>query len=292
MKKIAFSLMMTAFAGIMVQAQSQRSVPFVDDFESYAAFTTFNAASGYSGDMSCYDAHGLNRPGTTSRSKAILSQMSNFNRKDSLISPQIGPMPSTGGTLAFSYRVLDQAAYPSTRANWTTGDAFRVLLSANGGAYTQILNVNSTSYPGTGFGFQQFSIPLDASYSGAQLRVKFIAEKQSVSASGNRDFFVDIDSFSVIGTLSGIGNTNKESDWSVYPNPSRTGILNFELPTFTQHEQNLQIFDAVGKCAMSIPVQSGVKQINNLDISTLPKGMYIARLKSDVAEYTEKIFVE
>ena len=88
--------------------------------------------------------------------------------------------------------------------------------------------------------------------------------------------------FKTNGTLS---NTNFEvaDKFAIYPNPS-TGVFNFS----TNEEVNVTVMDLTGKVVFT------AEKINNggsINLSSLQKGMYIAKVNGAVSERVEKIII-
>ena len=82
----------------------------------------------------------------------------------------------------------------------------------------------------------------------------------------------------------GINNKNQNNSFSIFPNPS-TDILNIQLISTNSFE--IRVLDMIGKQMMTEIVRFGT-EVYKLDISTLPKGVYVVQLKSENELFTKQ----
>lgn len=91
----------------------------------------------------------------------------------------------------------------------------------------------------------------------------------------------------LIGPNSINSPTNINSDFIVYPNPVHNKVT-FQLP-FDRKNQSIQIFNALGQSIIEI---SPEQYIVNLDISTLPVGVYFVKLNCEGDTIFRKLIKE
>jgi hypothetical protein len=81
--------------------------------------------------------------------------------------------------------------------------------------------------------------------------------------------------------------TNDVVALAIYPNPS-TGIVNIDIPN-NEQATNICITDMTGKKVKELTLQSDV---NAIDLSDLPKGMYIINIVNDKEQLQEKLVLQ
>ncbi len=170
-----------------------QTYPFADGFQSYSNFSTLGTQGGYMSDMSVYQTHGMGNS-----DKGLLSQMNNFNTKDSTISPLIGPLTASS-QLSFYYRIMNPAPqYPFVPATIGTGDVVEVYLGIQTlSIYQLAYTINSTNNVAD-TSFKKITITVPGSFANQSGNVKFIVRHP---ANGN-DYNVDIDSLVVRDSIS------------------------------------------------------------------------------------------
>lgn len=72
--------------------------------------------------------------------------------------------------------------------------------------------------------------------------------------------------------------------FSIYPNPSSTGVITISSPN--NDEMNVRIFDILGK-----EVKNEVLTNNTLDVSSLRTGMYLVKVTQNNASTTKKLVI-
>ena len=91
--------------------------------------------------------------------------------------------------------------------------------------------------------------------------------------------------------ITGINNTTNESEWSVYPNPSK-GIFNIH---FDRHEMNhpqLEVTDITGKVLIhSQPLQS-IQGTATIDLQHFSNGVYFLKITDESALTIQKLVIE
>jgi len=75
---------------------------------------------------------------------------------------------------------------------------------------------------------------------------------------------------------------------SVYPNP---GIGMFKVTLKNGMDGMLEVYDVMGKRMKTLAVQSGVSEYD-LDLTEMPKGMYLINLISEGKQYQQKLIVQ
>lgn len=102
---------------------------------------------------------------------------------------------------------------------------------------------------------------------------------------------LQIDLLRVATTWEGVTDTslsiknNSISGLKVYPNPVTNGILNIETAANT--ERNVQIFDIVGKQVVNLTTAT-----NNINVSALRSGVYVAKITEEGKTATVKFVVK
>jgi hypothetical protein len=76
---------------------------------------------------------------------------------------------------------------------------------------------------------------------------------------------------------------------SVYPNPSTGNILTVHIET-NERNMNVDIFDQVGQRLPVAMLQSD--NTFQFDISAIPDGLYIVRVKSSVKTVSQKVIIK
>lgn len=182
--------------------------PFADGFQSYSNFSTLGTQGGYMSDMSVYQTHGMGNS-----DKGLISQMSNFNTKDSTVSPLIGPLTSSS-QVSFFYRIMNPAPqYPFVPATIGSGDVVEIYAGSQQLNVYQLLYTINNSNHNQDTAFKKIKITVPSSFAGQSGNLKIVVRHP---ANGN-DFNVDIDSLVVKDSVSA-GNTLSAST-------SKTNIL-------------------------------------------------------------------
>ena len=93
-----------------------------------------------------------------------------------------------------------------------------------------------------------------------------------------------------ISTLStGINSNGLEDIARIYPNPSK-GIFYLEVNHQITTGLNIQVIDLGGKVIYS--KNKITKDIEKIDLSGYPKGIYFIKFRSDKYSKTEKLIIE
>jgi hypothetical protein len=91
----------------------------------------------------------------------------------------------------------------------------------------------------------------------------------------------------------GIFDNKNEKLLSVYPNPSR-GNISFSLELDSFEEVKVEVYDTRGMMVyqnLQTQTTSGVNTVN-LDLATLPKGLYLLQALTQTKRYTAKILLD
>ncbi len=169
-----------------------QTYPFVDAFETYTNFTTLGTQGGYSSDMSVYQTHGMGS------SKGLISQISNFNTRDTTVSPLIGPITATS-RVSFYYRIVDQSLYPATATTLGANDKVEIFAGSQAiNFYQSIYSITSANHVASTT-FKKVTIPV-GSLAGQSGNLKIVVTKGSAT-----DYFVDIDSLVVMDSTTAVG---------------------------------------------------------------------------------------
>jgi hypothetical protein len=96
-------------------------------------------------------------------------------------------------------------------------------------------------------------------------------------------------------TVNMVGIDEQRSDGlnlAVYPNPV-SGLLNIRFSDGIDHQVSIRVFNILGEKVMDKSYSSVMGgQIQSLDLSALPKGMYILSVTGDHEKYDQKIIVK
>ena len=77
---------------------------------------------------------------------------------------------------------------------------------------------------------------------------------------------------------------------TLYPNPSN-GIVNMNI-SGTQNDLNLALFDINGRVVYNVKINSKYQNLKKvLDLSSLPKGIYLVNLWNSNQKYVSKILL-
>ncbi len=94
---------------------------------------------------------------------------------------------------------------------------------------------------------------------------------------------VNADNFDLGAKIALATNNFEKGKFNIYPNPT-TGIIHFS----TENNVNVTIVDVLGKVILT---KDNVNNENNLDISQLSKGIYMAKISGENIDFTQKIIL-
>jgi len=161
-----------------------QTYPFIENFETgFSQYNAINTQNGYSSDISVY-------PRGISATWCAQAQMSQFNHRDTLVTPLIGPL--TANTEAYFYfRVVSYIG--SVAASYTLAGNENIVVQVG----SQQLNFYNTVYTITSSnqnsGTTFLKVPVNVSaYAGQSGNVKFIT-----TAPGTTDWYFHLDSIVV-----------------------------------------------------------------------------------------------
>jgi PKD repeat protein len=86
----------------------------------------------------------------------------------------------------------------------------------------------------------------------------------------------------------GLNVLNIEKLMSVYPNPSN-GLINMRLADAQSQDVNIFVYDMLGKLVQTQKMSKNNLQVQELDLTSQPKGFYLLRVQSGDQVYTRKI---
>jgi len=89
---------------------------------------------------------------------------------------------------------------------------------------------------------------------------------------------VHVDDLCFDGTIVAVNNPGQASGIRIFPNPT-TGIMNIEMPYFTQSDISLQIISLTGQQIFGKTAEPGIS-VQTIDASALPQGMYFLQILS------------
>lgn len=255
--------------GLFATSSLAQTFPVYEDFESYPAFSV---PTGFSGDINLYLIHGTNR------SKALASNMSSFNTKDSIITPLYGPIDG-GSNLLYEWRMATNLAsvYPFEPITLVPGDAFETYISRDGVNFDLFAQVDYTNYiPDTVFLTNSVIL---SGYAGENIRLKFVVRR------GNNpsDYWVDIDNLLIFDqTAVASLSTN---DLAFFPTIV-TDRLNFTVNK--KVKAGVYIFTMDGRKAAYDKIDTDTG--GSFDLSGLAPGSYVLKVygNSNVSYRFEK----
>lgn len=102
------------------------------------------------------------------------------------------------------------------------------------------------------------------------------------------------DQYSIVHSIenhpgfAGIAKNDQPLEAKIYPNPTK-GLINIQSPALNQIE-NIQILNSIGQLAKEVQFDNASQKVQ-LDVSTLPKGIYFVRIQAGNKVTTQKISV-
>jgi hypothetical protein len=183
----------------------------------------------------------------------------------------ISPMVMSGDSVSF-YMRLNGSGTPAN----DTLSSISVLGSLTDTAASSFTTIGS--YVKIGSTMKRYSLA-----KGNNMYIKIIYDK----VGGNIAF----DDFAIYsGTFVSIINpTPKNLNFEVYPNPSSNGYFNIKAEGSISNAQ-LAVYDILGKEVLKRPLDLPGKFL--LDLTDMPKGLYLLNIKSDNKNDVRKIKIE
>jgi hypothetical protein len=84
---------------------------------------------------------------------------------------------------------------------------------------------------------------------------------------------------------------NRSNDFSIFPNPAK-GIINFAISSPVNKDLNIQILTLDGRLVYFLNKQKAEQaKILKIDVSKLPKGMYLINLELEENHYFEPLII-
>ncbi len=101
-----------------------------------------------------------------------------------------------------------------------------------------------------------------------------------------------IRSFSTASATAKIASIEDLSALYVYPNPS-SGIIQLSGKNFTCNTSQISVFDAVGNSCLEASIaHSGKDWQYQIDLNSLPKGLYVLKVVSPTRVYTRRLLLQ
>jgi len=100
------------------------------------------------------------------------------------------------------------------------------------------------------------------------------------------DFDGTSETFKVVGVT--MQTTNEKIEYKVYPNPS-SGIVKILSQNTNMEEAEIMVLNSQGQIVRTVKGISG--RLVEMDLSSLPKGLYILRIKNNYHYETKKVVI-
>lgn len=185
MKKSIFAFILNITFLLSLKAQVY---PFYEDFESFGNNFPQISTGGYSSDMFAY-------PRGVNGSKCAQAQMTQFNAKDTLLTPLIGPLTATS-QLSFYFRVVEYIG--SVAVGHTLSNTASIQVQAGTSGIFQTLLTITAANQNSGTTFKKVTLPA-GTFAGISGNLKF----RALHPNNTGDWFLHIDSIVVRDTVAG-----------------------------------------------------------------------------------------
>jgi hypothetical protein len=182
-----------------------------------------------------------------------------------------------GHSYTISYWFLDNDVNAKSRPwiYWITGATPAVTITDA----TSDAVFRPTTYSTDNSQWIQFTTTFTAPATAAKLR--FEVRSYNVGTTGGG--FIYYDDFSVVDNTTMATNQNQILGLQVYPNPTKN-ILN--ISTNSNLTKNVQVYDMIGKEVINTQIE------NQLNVSNLTTGMYVAKITEDGKTSTTKLVIQ
>jgi hypothetical protein len=167
------------------------------------------------------------------------------------------------------------------KTSLTSTDGFAVLVAMNDASHSGV-GVGAAVFTGTTSMYTLATVPIY--YSGSnpvECIIEFtIFDTTSSGSPVVGDYFI-VDDVSLSGLASVHENTSAISISKVYPNPAnRSALVQYYLPV--KSDVQIQVLNTQGKTVgeITLPEQSAGKHDKDIDVSAIPAGFYILRMKT------------
>jgi hypothetical protein len=119
-----------------------------------------------------------------------------------------------------------------------------------------------------------------------------ICGDKSEGSLGFLDFWLVKVGTNITGTKKFAGRDidNKKASISIFPNPG-TGTFYLEMPTVLQGSTSLKVYNRIGELVAEKEITIK-NHIHQLDLSYLPKGIYLLKISNQELSVTKKIIIE
>lgn len=301
MKKILFSLLTIA----AVSVNAQVSTIFEDSFESYTDFSvggiTANINTGKIGDWTLVDTdksttYGFNGITFTNSGKQMAYIVFNSSKTTPIITPSEGSdwTARTGDKAMVSF-----AATKPKNNDWLISPKIKLAVSDN--VLKFFAKAGDAEY-----GMEEFNVLISttdtniASFTKLKSEVidydiEYAEYSYDLSAYNGKDIYVAIqcvsndqfgfilDDFNVSGSSLATSDINAKNVTKVYPNPV-VDAFKIDLGTsIDKSKVTVELFDMVGKKIQSFDY------VDQYDVSSLPKGVYVLKINDGTTKVVKKI---
>ncbi|MEZ5026853.1 MAG: T9SS type A sorting domain-containing protein [Chitinophagales bacterium] len=143
-----------------------------------------------------------------------------------------------------------------------------------GSTVTSDNSVNATVYYR---GAEQDSIVITGLTPNTVYKVFIVTIKNKDCLNGPNYSGIAIKTIRTAGSV-GIRNTKSEAQFSIYPNPSRNGLLNVKLDNILKEDATVEVIDMLGR-KLSISTLVKGTELQTIDVSKLAKGTYLLNIQ-------------
>lgn len=159
-----------------------RPIPFVEDFETTAAFSI-------PADWSNMN-YSVNETNGVEGSHNVSVNMWSGTSSASITTPLVGPLSAVANQVKFDYRICNFTGYPSVATSLST-DKIEVQLSTNGGVdFTTVYTINEATHV-EAVEYATITLNLDAAYNSEIIKLRIL------NTYGSGDYIVDVDNVEI-----------------------------------------------------------------------------------------------
>ena len=255
MKHFTFLLLFIFTINFSISAQTTL---WEEGFETYQGFG--DSPIGYTGDLKVYLGHG------NPASKGLSAQHSQFNSKDSSITPVISNILANT-FFTFDYRFATYTGITPTFDFPLINESVQIYVAEEnatnwGAAFLTINSSNDTA----AIAFRSRSINV-SSFAGQNIKIKITSNNPS-----NRDYWMDLDNLKVSTGENSTAITpyKRQEEVTFYPNPANEFIT-----IQTAEGSQIELINMLGAVVIKKQVTNSKF---NLDVEQLPRGIYYVKI--------------
>jgi hypothetical protein len=139
-----------------------------------------------------------------------------------------------------------------------------------------------------------YSVPIAANGISTKKNYSFVDNSPLSSTNYYRLAIKELNGSTTYSKVLAIRNSNAGQELAVFPNPLPVnGALTVQLPAGLKGRTSLQISDAMGRIVRSMTFQTnGYALATTVDVSSLNKGVYIIRAKTEEGKTLTTRFVK